>query len=216
MIQCPANSQPMQIQIITTPPVGAGSTKPISAKFYYLNAGPGVDSAAGFKAAFDAAIATIWGLALPATWPAPTIKVKDMSNYYNAETVFLPAVNAAYVGTIASDPLPQAACAYIEKRTSLGGKINRGSLHFSGIPESQTTAGELIAGYITLLTNLTNALTTLFVTGAGFTFVPQLFSPSLSNQRLGTVGIWMQPWINSIISSTVSGLKRMKQKNVYA
>lgn len=215
MIQCTLGQQPLRVKIAMQPTAFVGTDKLLSNTLYYLGAVPGGVSIATFKTAMDAAIASSWAAALSVKYLAPTITIRDMTNYFNADYVFLPGVNAAYVGTITGDSLPPSQTQQLRKLTALSGKMNRGRIGLPMVPESGTTDDGLTSGQLILLNALGTALITP-VTAGGVVFTPQLFGPSESNVFAGVTGVYMQPWIDFAANETVRGLKRRTPKSVYA
>jgi hypothetical protein len=187
---------------------------PPSVTLYYLNPGPVASTIAAFKAALDATVSVSWANALSVAALAPKIIIKDLSDYYNPDNIFLPAVNAAWAGAVAGDCLPYQAAANAEKVTAQSGKINRGQIFIPYVPESGNVQGILTGGQQALYQILLANLATTFAAG-GHNFVPQMFSPSLSNLVIGTTGIYMMPLVNLDLDEVVTGLKRRKPKAVY-
>lgn len=215
MIACPAGSQPVKVTIAVQPAAFVGTDKKMSNSLFYLGAIPGGVAMSTFKNALDTAIAAAWAAALSVEYLAPTLTIKDMTNYFNAEQEFLPGVNGAYAGTVTGDALPPSQGARIQKKTALGGKTNRGTMCIPMLPKSGTNDDGLTAGEVILMGALATALTTPFTAG-GVVFAPQLFSPTLSDVTIGTTGIWMQPWTGYRINEVIRGLKRRVPKSVYA
>jgi hypothetical protein len=215
MQQCILGNQPLECKISFALPAAEGPAKQLTQKFYYLSPGAGIALISTFKTAWEAVVAPAWKASLSVQVPAPLITIRDLTLYANQQVTFLPGVNAAWgPGAVGADALPPGQNVYFEKITGLRGKTNRGSLHLPGVDETSTLSGDLTAGAKVLFNALSTALCTNVVAG-GFTFVPQLYSPSLSNQRLGTVGIWMQVLTGMLLSGTITGMKRRKQKNQY-
>lgn len=210
----PATSQPISVKYSMTPVPFAGVAKPLTFTVYYLSPGPGVATIAAFKAAFDAAVAASFAAAHTVKSLAPTLVITDMTVYTNAPVTFLPAVNAAYVGTLKDDALPPAQNALFVKNTGLKGKDNRGALRLPMVPELGTTDQDLTVAQQALYATLMAALFGN-ITAGGFVFTPQLYQPSSSNLALGRAGISMQLITAIAAAKTVSGLKTRKQKNVY-
>jgi len=215
MLQCPPGSQPVRVKISMLPVMASGVAKAVSSTLYYLNSGPGVSTMAAFKTALEAQVAGTWTLALSVKYLAPTITIRDLTQYYNPDVIYLPAANGAWDGSVAGDVLPWQAAANFTKRTAQSGKINRGQLFLAGVPESGQDSGILTGGQQTLYQNLVTDLIATFAAG-GNNFVPQLFSPTLSNLKLGVAGggVWMMPLTDLELDSIVSGLKRRKPKSV--
>lgn len=211
---CVAGNQPLEVKFSMTPAVFAGSGKTLTHKLYYLNGGPTAVGLATFKAAMDTALTAAWAAAMCVKYLAPTITIRDMTLYVNQPTIFLPGVNAAYVGGVAGDSASPSQCVEYEKLTGLRGKNNRGSLHLPMVAESNTTDDALTNAAYTLYTTLGTALAAS-ITAGGQVFVPQLFSPSLSNQKLGVTGIWMQPITSMLLCRILCNLKRRKPKNIF-
>lgn len=216
MIQCPVNSQPVQVKFSVLPTAYAGIPKRNGFALYYLNQGPAQIAMSVFKAAMDGVIAAAFAAAQSVKYTAPQITIRDMTQYFNPDVVFAPAVNAAYVGAVIGDALPWNVCANFEKQTALSGKMNRGQLFLPGVSELGNVQGgvETIV-QAPLYQTLAAALAATIVAG-GQNFVPQIFSPTLSNKLLGTLGIWMQPIIKFDLDLMYSNLKRRKWKNLYS
>jgi hypothetical protein len=210
----PPGSQPISIRFSMTPTLPNGASKPLGNIFYYLSPNASALSVANAKGQFQGAVAAAWAACLSVKYLAPTIYVRDMTSYANQEIVYLPGVNAAWVGTIALDSLPPSQAFFFGRVTGQRGKNNRGSCRIPMVPESGTSEGDLTDAQLVLAQALGAALTATF-TSNGYVFTPQIFSPSLSNLRLGTAGIYMQAITAHVASRTVCGLRRRKQRNIY-
>src|SRR5689334_12539829 len=98
MIRCPVGSQPIRMELKMTPVLSTGVAKPLRTKLYYLSPGPIASTIAAIKAAWEASVAAAWAAALSVKYVAPTITIRDLSNYYNPDVIFAPAANGAWAG----------------------------------------------------------------------------------------------------------------------
>lgn len=212
----------LQIHVNTQFTDNNGSLRSFSNLFDFMWNGTGAAPAVGQKSAlvttagtgFKAGVAAL----LLAAWnPAVTLVsyyVRWMDVYTDTFTV----ITDGSVGTgTAGDCLPARNSVTVRKNTGFRGKTLRGSWHFSGISEADTTKSELTGtGVANWATNLKPALL-LSISDGTSTFVPVL----ISGVKGGTI-IGPPPMAQTIagaalvsplaVNKAIGSMKRRREK----
>jgi hypothetical protein len=216
-IQAPVGSQTLRVRFNFFPAqtLTIGAPKKIGFTLYWQQTSPVVGGIDVFKAAMDAALGALFVAAASVKLPVPTIVIRDLANYFNPDVVYPLGSNALWgPGGVMGDSLPWSSCANFEKQSLQSGKMNRGQLFIPGVPESGQEEGVLTVAQTTLYNAFGTALKTPIVI-AGLSCVPQIFSPTLSNLKLGNPGVYCQPISGLDLDQIITNLKRRKPKPVY-
>lgn len=137
---------------------------------------PATLNQANFVTGLHALIKADWKAACSAqwTWSKTLTRCIDDATDAGSETV------VGEVGGVAGECLPAFNCQLINKKTALRGRSYRGRFFIPSVPEGGADGNTLTVAQLALLTTLAGKLDDGFADSDGNTWVPFLFSASLS------------------------------------
>lgn len=122
-------------------------------------------------------------------------------------------------GTVGTDALPSYASVCAQLRTGFAGRQNRGSMHFSGIPESATAYNRLqtvpLSNWQAAVDSFFTATFTYTVSAVTYIFLPTIFSayPLLDVGPAGTTPYSRcRPIQTTPVNSKLGTMRRRKLK----
>lgn len=183
--------------------------------FHYKRTGTAVaPTKSALATAFQAGPGAAIVAALNNRWSESAVEVRWIDDALDQSFPFA-NVN---VGAVAGDSMPSDQAAYLLFRTGIKGRSYRGSKHLGPLSESNTTAGTddiLNAAAITLFTTVATACAANLVDATPNTWVPVVFSRTLSQTRQNPTTIIVNAVSAILLNKRVGTMRRRKAKSAY-
>lgn len=171
-------------------------------------------SKANLDAVFQANVVVPWAGALNARWLQVANTVRWIDDVTDVPTSFAHALP----GGVAGESMPPQISIFILQQTGLRGKSYRGGKKVGPISEGDTTTPNFdvlnaaaIARFLTLTIALQAAITDLNPN----TWVPQVFSRTLSQVKVNPTTVVSNDVITTLTNKRLGRLKKREVKSVY-
>jgi hypothetical protein len=166
------------------------------------------------SAAFQTNIVAVLALALNNRWSQTFNAVRLIDDADDPPQLFPQTA----VGAVAGDGMSSESMIYINLKTAMRGRSNRGNKKFGPLSESNTTTPNsdiLNAGAETLFDNVRQALITPFIDSDGNTWKLGILSQKLSQLRVNPTTVWCNDVVTALLNKRISAMDRRKSASSY-
>jgi len=140
-----------------------------------------------------------------------TVQIRCLDDFNDAETVF----TAAGVGAIATDSYASVGAVYMLYRTALRGRSFRGSKHFAGLNEADTTDDILTGAGLTRWQAVRDACLANLVDANGNTWTPTVVSRTLSQLNALPLALVVANDVTDVLLDlNVGTMRRRRSKTI--
>ena len=209
----PAGSiQNVSINILGTLATGGSSVTPAQNLFTYRRlATTAPFTKTAVNTIFQTNVITPLLAATNVRYTPTNLSIRVLDDFNDAEAIFAVAGN----GAIATDSYASNAAVYMLYRTALRGRSFRGSKHFAGLSEVDTTADILTGAGLVRWQALQTACLGVLVDANGNTWVPTVLSRKLSQlNALPLATVVANDVIDVLLDLNVGTMRKRRSKTI--